>query len=148
MFKKKIEFSEKDAALKEMLAARNELERARQMFNYATNEYFEIANTELTIAELKYNVAFTKLKKGKKLIPDAFLETKNIEEIRGIYIPFWFFDCEIEGTLNALTEQKNRTRGFNATIITTKYYNVSRNGKISYNKVPIDGSTHFQDHYK
>jgi hypothetical protein len=63
MFKKKIEFSEKDAALKEMLAARNELERARQMFNYATNEYFEIANTELTIAELKYNVAFTKLKK-------------------------------------------------------------------------------------
>ena len=62
MFKKKIEFSEKDAALQEMLAARNELERAKQMFNYANDEYFEIANTELTIAELKYNVTFQKLK--------------------------------------------------------------------------------------
>lgn len=62
MFKKKIEFSEKDVALQEMLAARNELERAKQMFNYANDEYFEIANTELTIAELKYNVAFQKLK--------------------------------------------------------------------------------------
>lgn len=63
MFKKKIEFSEKDVALQEMLAARNELERVKQMFNYAEEEYFEIANTELTIAELKYDVAFKKLKK-------------------------------------------------------------------------------------
>ena len=62
MFKKKIEFSEKDAALQEMLAARNELERAKQMFNYANDEYFEIANTELTVSELKYNFAFQKLK--------------------------------------------------------------------------------------
>ena len=63
MFKKQIDFSEKEMALQNMLAARDELNRAMQMFNYATDEYFEIANTELTIAELKYNVAIQKLKK-------------------------------------------------------------------------------------
>ena len=30
--------------------------------NYAEDKYFEIANTELTVAELKYDVAFKKLK--------------------------------------------------------------------------------------
>ena len=49
--------------------------------------------------------AFTDLKKGKRLIPNAFLDKKNIEEIRGIYIPFWFFDYEIDGHLEAKTEQ-------------------------------------------
>ena len=39
-----------------------EPEPAPDMFGWVNDEYFEIANTELTIAELKYNVAFKKLK--------------------------------------------------------------------------------------
>lgn len=63
MFRKKNDFSEGEMALQNLLNARSELERAKQMFDYAEDAYFEIANTELTIAELKYNVAFKKLKK-------------------------------------------------------------------------------------
>lgn len=63
MFKKKNEFSEKDIALRDMLAAREELARAEQMFDYANDDYFEIANTDLTIAQLKYDNAIKKLKK-------------------------------------------------------------------------------------
>ena len=62
MFRKKIEFSETEIALQEMIEAKAELARTEQMFNYANDDYFEIANTELTIAKLKYDVTFKKLK--------------------------------------------------------------------------------------
>lgn len=61
-FKKKEQFSEVEIALEEMIAARNELTRVETLFNYVNDDYFEIANTELTIAKLKYDVAFKKLK--------------------------------------------------------------------------------------
>lgn len=89
--------------------------------------------------------AFIELRKGKRLIPDAFLDKKNIEEIRGIYIPFWFFDYEIDGQLDAKTEQETRIHGSSHTTITTREYTVLRSGTISYDNIPIDGSTHFQD---
>ena len=63
MFKKEKVLIEGEMALENLLEAREKLERAKQMFNYAEDAYFEIANTELTIAELKYDVAFKKLKK-------------------------------------------------------------------------------------
>ena len=62
MFRKKIEFSETEIALQEMVEAKAELARTEQMFNYANNEYFEIANDKLTIAQLRYDIAFKKLK--------------------------------------------------------------------------------------
>lgn len=58
MLKKEKVLIEGEMVLENLLEAREELERAKQMFNYAEDAYFEIANTELTIAELKYDVAF------------------------------------------------------------------------------------------
>ena len=60
MAKQKI-YSEKEMAMMDFLEARAELERAEDMFGWANDEYFEIANMELTIAKLKYEVAFKKM---------------------------------------------------------------------------------------
>ena len=60
MAKQKI-YSEKEVAMMDFLDARAELERAEDMFGWANDEYFEIANMELTIAKLKYEVAFKKM---------------------------------------------------------------------------------------
>ena len=60
MAKQKV-YSEKEAAMMDFLDARAELERAEDMFGWANDEYFEIANMELTIAKLKYEVAFKKM---------------------------------------------------------------------------------------
>ena len=89
--------------------------------------------------------AFIQLRKGKKLIPDEFLKEQNIEEIKGIYIPFWFFDYQVDGTMDATATTKSTSRGFNSTIITTSYFNVRRSGNISYDNIPVDASTHFQN---
>ena len=60
MAKQKV-YSEKEMAMMDMLEARAELHRVEDMFGWANDEYFEIANMELTIAKLKYEVAIKKL---------------------------------------------------------------------------------------
>ena len=60
MAKQKV-YSEKEVAMMDFLNARAALERAEDMFGWANDEYFEIANMELTIAKLKYEVAFKKM---------------------------------------------------------------------------------------
>lgn len=60
MAKKK--YSEKEIVLQEYVEARRELDRAIQMFNFATAEFFEIANMELTIAEMRAKVCEKKLR--------------------------------------------------------------------------------------
>ena len=60
MAKQKV-FSEKEMALADMLQARAEYERVCDMFGWANDEYFEIANMELTIAKLKYEVSVKKV---------------------------------------------------------------------------------------
>ena len=60
MAKQKV-YSEKEMAMMDMLEARAELQRAEDMFGWANDEYFEIANMELTIAKLKYEVSVKKV---------------------------------------------------------------------------------------
>lgn len=70
MAKQKV-YTEKEMALMDMLEARDEYERAQTMFGWANEEYFEIANMELTIAKLRYEVSVKKVlmlcKDGKDL---------------------------------------------------------------------------------
>ena len=35
--------------------------------------------------------------KGKCLLPKVFKDQNHIEEIKGIYVPFWLFDAEVGG---------------------------------------------------
>ena len=89
--------------------------------------------------------AFLDLRKGKKLIPDEFLHQSNIEEIRGVYIPFWLFDYQIDGVLDARATREDETTNGDKTIKTIYEYHVARRGAVSFDNIPVDGSTHFQD---
>ena len=60
MAKQKV-YSEKEMAMMDMLEARAELQRAEDMFGWVNDEYFEIANMELTIATLQFEVVVEKL---------------------------------------------------------------------------------------
>ena len=43
--------------------------------------------------------AFTRHLKGKRLLPKLFKEQNHIEEIKGIYVPFWLFDADAQADL-------------------------------------------------
>lgn len=63
-------FDEKEQALKDVYEAKRELERVRTLFGMADPDYFEIANMELTIAQMKYNLT---IKKAQKICGDSDL---------------------------------------------------------------------------
>ena len=89
--------------------------------------------------------AFKNLSKGRPLCPTEFTDVKNIEKIKGVYIPFWLFDYEAKGVL-VCKGTKVRTWTTGSTQYTeTKYYDLVRAGSMTFSRVPKDGSTRFDD---
>lgn len=88
---------------------------------------------------------FKNLSKGRPLMPKSFNNSENIEKIKGIYIPFWLFDIDIEGKISvSATKIKTWTSGRYA-YERTDVYDVFRNGNMKYNYIPVDGSTRFDN---
>ena len=83
--------------------------------------------------------------KGKKLLPKSFSADNKLEELKGMYVPFWLFDgtCDANLRYNATTKRTFTEGNENVTI--TEHYNVIREGSILFKKVPVDGSTKMPD---
>ena len=62
MKNKNVVLSEKEILLKEYEEAVSCLKIAEQNFEYASPEFFEVANQELTLARLKKDMALKKMK--------------------------------------------------------------------------------------
>lgn len=89
--------------------------------------------------------AFKGLKKGRPLVPKSFISEKNIEKITGVYIPFWLFDIMVDGTIEAKgTKVQHWSRG-NTRYTKTDYYEMIRSGSMEFDRIPVDGSTKFND---
>ncbi|MBR5369870.1 MAG: DNA helicase PriA [Bacilli bacterium] len=89
--------------------------------------------------------AFKGLSKGRPLMPKDFNNEQNIEKIRGIYIPFWLFDINNSGDIEMSATTVETWRIGNTHYTKTNYYRVIRGGTIDYIKIPIDGSTRFEN---
>lgn len=79
--------------------------------------------------------------KGKKLLPKSFISGNKIEDITGVYVPFWLFDGEASAQVNYKAEKKHREKRGNDEIIKTDHYDVYRSGSAKFEKVPVDASS-------
>lgn len=83
---------------------------------------------------------------GKKMfLPKGFKSEKTLEEIKGIYVPYWIADCCVNGELVALCKNSSSRRSGNTVTTTTKEYTAVRRGSIIYRGVPADGSSRAND---
>ena len=90
-------------------------------------------------------VALKKYYKGKRLLPKSFAEENHLDEIKGIYVPFWLYDGETEASMRFRgTKVKTYTRG-DWRITDTDHYRVTRDGNVAFEKVPVDGSSKMPD---
>lgn len=98
--------------------------------------------------QLNKDAAMAALKKhysGKPLLPKAFAENSHIQEIKGIYVPFWLFDADVDANMAF-----RATRTFTHTtprenITETDHFMVRRSGSIRFENVPVDGSSKMPD---
>lgn len=83
--------------------------------------------------------------KGKKLLPKVFKDQNHIDEIRGIYVPFWLFDADADATIRYRATKIRAWSDRNYNYTETSYFNVTRAGTLSFERVPVDGSSKIAD---
>ena len=89
--------------------------------------------------------AFKKVTKKKPLMPKEFKNPKNIEKIKGVYIPFWAFDLICEGTCSFNCTDVKTWSDSKYRYTKTDTYLTEINEKSSFEKVLADASSRFDD---
>ena len=82
---------------------------------------------------------------GRFFLPKSFKNENHIQEIQGVYVPFWLFDGEAEGDAAYEATTRRTYRAGDYEITETKHYDVARAGKLIFEKVPVDASTKMPD---
>ena len=77
---------------------------------------------------------------GKKLLDKRFASDSHLEEIKGVYIPFWLFDAEANGQARFRATRVRSWETPRERCTETSYYDVARSGKMSFQQIPVDGS--------
>ncbi len=75
------------------------------------------------------------------LLPKDFLVSSQVEEIQGVYVPFWLFN----GTADAEGEYESYDKHDEGNYEVTKYYKSLRKGRIGFTNVPTDASVRMAD---
>lgn len=85
--------------------------------------------------------------KGKPLLPKAFTKENHINEIKGVYVPFWLFDGAAEGGARYETTRIRVYNRGDEEITETRHYDVYREGRVRFQKIPVDASSKMPDEY-
>lgn len=94
-----------------------------------------------TVTKEQAQEQFENYFKGKKLLPNVFLNTRNrIAEMRKLYVPYWLFDCKAGGSIVYDAEKKYTRREGDWEVTYTEHYFVSRAGMMDFEAIPVDGS--------
>lgn len=94
------------------------------------------------------NAAVAALKehyKSKFLLPRAFSAENHIEEIKGVYVPFWLYNAGADADLQFQGTQVESHREGDEEVTTTSFYRVVRGGHAVFRNVPADGSSKMPD---
>lgn len=83
--------------------------------------------------------------KNKKFLPKLFSDKNHLEETKGIYVPFWFFDGKTEGSAVFRTTTTSRSRRGNTETITTRHFECERTGSLDFESIPVDASKKMPD---
>lgn len=87
----------------------------------------------------------TKYLKGKILLPNSFKKDNKIEDVSGLYTPYFIFDAEVSGraVFRGTTTRTWRSGDYRYT--KTNYYKLVRHGDIAFDNIPVDASKRMPD---
>ena len=99
-------------------------------------------------ANIDKKAAIDGLKKhltGKRLLPKIFKDQNHIDEIKGIYVPFWLFDTNVDAAVRYRATKVRMWSDSDYDYTATSHFMVHRGGSIGFENVPVDGSTKMAD---
>ena len=83
--------------------------------------------------------------KGKRLLPKLFAQENHIDEIKGVYVPFWLYSCGVDASVKYRTTRTRAWSDRRYNYVETSHYLVTREGNVAYANVPVDGSSKMPD---
>lgn len=87
----------------------------------------------------------TKFYKGRFFLPRNFKEENHIEEVKGIYVPFWLYDGDADiDAQYAATRVRTYMRGDDE-VTETSHYQLFRTGSVPFEEIPADASSKMPD---
>ena len=82
---------------------------------------------------------------GKRLLPKVFSDQNHIEEVKGIYVPFWLFDADANANVRYKASRTRFWSDSRYNYTETSYFSVNRSGSLGFAQVPVDGSSKIDD---
>ncbi len=83
----------------------------------------------------------------KPLLPSTFSKANHLEEIKGVYVPFWMYDGKASGSVQFHATTVHKYTSGDYEITETSHYDVRRAGSIAFEKIPVDASSKMPDDY-
>lgn len=83
--------------------------------------------------------------RSKHLLPSAFTNGNHIEQIKGVYVPFWLYDGKAEGVVSYHATRVHTHTVEDYEITETDHFDVRRAGSMSFEKIPVDASSKMPD---
>ena len=84
---------------------------------------------------------------SKKLVPPVFKNQKHIDEIKGVYVPFWLFDGAADADMQFQGTRVSSVTTGNTIVTTTDYFRIRRTGTVNFEKIPVDASSKMPDNH-
>ncbi len=82
---------------------------------------------------------------GKRLLPKIFRDENHIDEIRGIYVPFWLCDADADVNIRYRATRVRAWADSRYNYTETSHFSIVRAGSIGFDGIPVDGSTKMPD---
>ena len=89
--------------------------------------------------------AFKKIGRKRPFMPKEFNKKENINEMSGIYIPFWLYDYTTSGSIDFIGKKVSSWTTGEYHYTKTDTYSVRRDGSVDFINVPVDGSKRFDN---
>lgn len=80
-------------------------------------------------------------------LPDEFKNKRKIEEMSGIYVPFWMFDCQANAAITYRGERNSYWSDSENDYVKTDHYKLFRSGTLDFENLPVDASKKADDAY-
>ena len=83
--------------------------------------------------------------KGKFLLPKVFKTDNHIDEVKGIYVPFWLFGSDADADIRFRATRTRMWSDSKYNYTQTSFFSVYRAGDLGFDHVPVDGSSRMPD---
>ena len=86
-----------------------------------------------------------KFYQNRKLLPFHFFDSNKMSAVRGLYVPFWLYNCHLNGgmTLKGSTSRTYTSGSYRIT--ETSHYDLERDAEMAFERIPVDASLKMPD---